>query len=113
MKADLLKKLKQLRERYTFPQDKRTVDQAEKELRKAIIRQEASKMDGIKELIGLLEGKIKDITFSLAWDKELKEEQRQNLFVERECYQYLVSFFAEAEPTIKSIEKMVEENLSK
>lgn len=113
MKDDLFKKLHQLRDEYTFPRDKRAVEQAVREVRKAIVRQEASKLDGIKELIRLLEKKTKDITLILAWDKELKEEQRQNLFVERECYQYLISFFdeTEAKQTIKSAEKMVEENL--
>ena len=107
----LFKKLKQLREDYTFPQDKRAVDESEKELRIAIVKQEAGKLDGIKELVKLLEGKIKDITFSLAWDGELKEDQRKNLFAERECYKYLTSFFSDAKQTIKDIEEMVEENL--
>ena len=111
MKEEVFKRLKKLRGEFTLPRDKRMGSEAEKSLRKAIVRQEAAKLDGIKELSELMREKIGDITFMLAWDEKIKEDQRQDLFVERGCYQYLVSFFTDAEPTIKGIEKMVEENL--
>lgn len=109
--TELLSKLKFLREKYTFKDEKYKVFAWEKAIRGKLVRADVVKYDGIKELITELAKMINEITYSLAWDKTLTEDQRKDFFLKRESWMWLLSFFAEPSKYIINLEKKVANEL--
>jgi len=113
--SDLLNKLAEIREEYTLPIHKREMSLIEQEVRKAIIRKDLQNHAAIKDLIAEMEKKILRITLSLAWDRELlkdeNKDQRERMFVERDCYCYLLAFFTDPDKVLASVQKKVEEEI--
>lgn len=112
MASELETKIQKLRTLYSFDQDKKMTLEWETKVREMMVRAEASKLDGVKDLIAELEKMIRDISSLLAWDNEMTQEQRNTAFVKRECYLWLFSFFNDPEKVIKNITAAVEEELN-
>lgn len=108
---EISRNLTALKEKYTFDRDKRKVEVWEGEVKKKLIRKELANADGIKELISELAKKINDFTYWLAWDKTLTEQERNNLYIERDCYWWLLSFFTDPAKSLNNLQNKVEKEL--
>lgn len=98
----------ELRKKYS-KSSQRMIDDWEKNEKVASIKVDLLKHDGVKLLLEELSKKIVEISYTLAFEKEMTQEKRMELFVERECYEWLLGFFDNAESTLKNIRLQVEE----
>lgn len=111
---ELLKKIETLRGIYTFDGDKKDIVALAKKLRVDSLKLGLAKQKPMLELIAFLEEKVDDITFLLSWDEKLitMEEERTKLYVKRESYLALLSFFTDAKKRVKTITSRVNSELN-
>lgn len=103
--------IQKLREIYTFDRHKDMVIDWEKQLRMNIVINDLTKTDAAKTLVKNLGNMIDDISRLLSWDEELEKDQRDKLFVRRDAYKWLVSFFEEPEKSNKRIKEKVKKEI--
>ncbi len=108
---DFQKNIAILREKYTFSEDKEMTFLWEKKVRELTLIKNLKELDGIKQFLAELETMIKEMSTLLSWSKEMTEEERQKVFVRREVYLWVYSFFKDPEEIINSIMKRVEDEL--
>lgn len=104
---DLEKRIEELRNSYTFDQDKKSMDDLQKKVRLANVKSKALDVDGVKMMVDELSKIISDLSVMLSWDKEMTEEKRKIIFAQRECYLWVYSFFKDPEEIIESAIKLV------
>ncbi len=103
----LLQEIAAYRNSLTWEGDKKGVDIWEKEVRTAIVRSELMNFAAIKELIAKLKDKIALCDATLVNSRDLTEKERDKIFVQRDSWRWLVSFFEEPTKSLKrSEEKM-------
>lgn len=102
---NLLKKIALYKEELTFDRDKRTIEEWEVTIRGAIVRSEVAQMDGIKDLVKKLKGKVERVNYLLTTDEKLTDEERTKLFIRREDMNWFIGFFDRAEITLNKARK--------
>lgn len=110
----LLKKIDILRDRYTWDKDKQELVDLAKKVRMDSLKLGLAEQKPMLELIAFLEEKVDDITFLLSWDEKMvtMSEERNKLFIKRESYLDLLSFFTDAKKRIKTITSRVNSELN-
>ena len=111
MEENLLQKIKAYRETLTWDHDKRNVDFWEKEIRTAIVKSELINFAGIKELIAKLKEKIAICDATLIKTRDLTEKERDKIFVQKDSWNWLVSFFEEPVKSLERSEKRIKKTL--
>ena len=110
---ELLRKLKELKEKYTWSFDKLAINAEIRQVKEAIVRDDMMRYKPIKDLVKAMRNMIDDITFALGKDRTLTEEERAKLFERRDAFEWLISFFGEAQETLKGAKKKVEKEFKK
>lgn len=105
---ELIKKIEEVKQKYTFENDKANADSLIKRVRKLSLKKEITKNPVIQELISTLVSEIETITRFLAWDEKAKDEVREEKRIKRDAYIFLISFFGNPENELENIQKRVE-----
>ena len=84
------------------------LDAWEKEIKTQSRLQELGKMDVVKEIVKQLKEQIKNINDRLRDDKEVN---RDELFIQRDCWHWLINLFTSADDLLLQINEDIENNL--
>jgi hypothetical protein len=102
---DLETKLQKLRAIYVDPDDHAFLDEIEKGLRRRIVESDLVSNDVVRAIIEDGRKKIEEITFILANDRNISEQERKLLFDKREVHQFYLDRFGSGEKAKEAIEK--------
>lgn len=105
--TEIFKQTKQLRDAWTFDEDKKRTFAWEKRARELIAVQGVAKTDAIKLLLTEIETELKNAIDKLVWGKGLTEIERACLETRRDDYIWFYSFFADSDEKLKSLENII------
>ncbi len=113
MDKDLQEKIGKLREVYKDPQDQRLIDDYEKALRRRIVEAELGEHEVIQSIIEDAVKKVVEINMLLAYDKQMTEQKRLELFQERSVHEFWIRRFnpKAAERSVKAFEEFIDKKL--
>lgn len=108
----ILNKVRELKNKYTFPQDKERAEEWEKYILQISENKELLEVEAIKKLLEGLKNTINEISYLLAWDRESQDkEKRLILFEKRDAYLFFLEFFTGKEEILKGIADAVNKEL--
>lgn len=114
MSAQLtVQKLEKLKKKHIDwePGSQQILDQAERELRRAIVTKKISEMPEIKKILVQYKKAIEEIDIVLTQDRKATDQERQILFIKKDLFTIFIEPFGIADQTIEQIEVEVDEQL--
>lgn len=110
---NLLDNLQQLRKKLAGG-DESIVNQLnlwEQEIKKQTNLTELSKNEILKDVLKNLRQFVEDINISLVEDESMSQEKRNELFIQRTCWLWLINLFTDSKKVLKEIEDNIKDNL--
>lgn len=111
--SDLNEKLEQLRAQILNPEDREAIRQWEKQARRAMLHDDLKKHDGPKLIVQELKRKIAQINVLLTGDRNLTDQDRRDLFTQRDCWEWLTQLFDTSGDKVVRIEERLENELER
>lgn len=111
--TELLKQIHAFKESLTFDYDKKAFEHLEQQVQKAVVRKDLLGMDGMKELLALMELKIKGCDVELLNNRDLTDDERKRVFDRRDIWKWFVNFFKESQRVVESAKKTIQKELGK
>lgn len=90
MNLELQNKIGKLKKRYITPEDRLTISDTEKGLRRKAVEAKLSDNDAVKMIVEEAEKDMQNINLILASDENLEEAQRKLLFQKKKVIKYYI-----------------------
>ena len=108
---ETIQKIQELRSIYIDENDQNVLIEFEKKVKRALLTLNLKENDGIKMILEKYEKDIANINTLLLKDENMKENERQLLFLKRKWCEDFINLFKIAESTIEHVDSVVNNNI--